>query len=48
MQIIDSIETYAYKTNADVKKMKLNVTKKKNSFNDVTKGNIKEHNPKWP
>ena len=29
MQIIDSIETYAYKTNADVKKMKLNVTKKK-------------------
>ena len=55
MQSIDWIGTYAFRTSKDLvsekKEIKcnniLNDTKMIN-FDDVTKENIKEHNPNWP
>ena len=56
MQSIDSIESYAYGTSKDLvsekEKIKCsNIMKrytKMNNFDDVTKENIKGHNPSWP
>ena len=55
MQSIDSIETYAYGTSKDLvsekEEIKCNCIIKQykmNNFDDVTKKNIKEHNPNWP
>ena len=56
MQSIDSIESYAYETSKDLvsekEKIKCsNIMKrytKMNNFDDVTKENIKGHNPSWP
>ena len=53
IQSIDSIETYAYRTCKDLicKKKKLwqynKTLKEMINFDDVIKGNIKEHNPNW-
>ena len=56
MQSIDSIETYAYGTSKDLvsekEEIKCNniiiLHKKIINFDDITKENIKEHNPNWP
>ena len=56
MQSIDLIEPYAYGTSKDLvsekEKIKCsNIMKrytKMNNFDDVTKENIKGHNPSWP
>ena len=56
MQSIDSIESYAYGTSKDLvsekEKIKCNNIMKRytkmNNFDDVTKENIKGHNPSWP
>ena len=51
MQSIDLIETYAYGTNKDLasekQKIKCNniIKQKMINFDDVTKKDIKEHNP---
>ena len=53
MQSIDLIETYAYGTNKDLasEKQKINcnniIKQKMINFDDVTKKDIKEHNPNW-
>ena len=55
MQLIDSIETYAYGMSKDLVSEKEeikcnNIIKryKMINFDDVTKENIKEYNPNWP
>ena len=56
MQSIDSIETYAYGTSKDLVSEKEEIQcnniiilhKKIINFDDITKENIKEHNPNWP
>ena len=55
MQSFDLIETYPYGTSKDLVIEKYNKIKQYNKtiqkiikFDDVTKENIKEHNPNWP
>ena len=51
MQSIDSIETYAYGTSKDLVSEKEEIKCNniiKQYKNDVTKENMKEHNPHWP
>ena len=56
MQSFDQIETYAYGTIKDLVSEKEEIKcsnmikqyKKMINFDDVTKENIKEHNPNWP
>ena len=55
MQSIDSIETYAYGTSKVLVSRKEEIKCKYNktiqkmiNFDDITKENIKEHNPNWP
>ena len=50
MQSNDSIETYAYETNKDLRCKeeeikRINIIKK---YKNVTKEDIKKHNPNWP
>ena len=52
---IDSVETYAYERKRDlvcykedIKCNKMKRNWKMINFDDVTKENIKEHNPNWP
>ena len=54
MQSIDSIETYAYGTSKDlvsekedIKCNNIKTIQKLINFDDVTKENIQEHNPKF-
>ena len=46
MHPLDSIETYAYGMRKNEKEDK--TIQKMMNFDDVTKENIKEHNPNWP
>ena len=52
MQLIDSVETYAYETRKDLvsekEEIKCNNIIKRYNFDDVTKENIKEDNPNRP
>ena len=56
MQSFDSIKTYAYGTSKDLVTEKEEVKcnniikryKKIINFDDVTKENMKKHNPNWP
>ena len=56
MQSTDSVETYAYRTKKDLVSGKevircnkiIRWYKKMINFDNVTKENIKEHNPDWP
>ena len=56
MQSTDSVETYAYRTKKDLVSEKevircnkiIRWYKKMINFDNITKENIKEHNPDWP